>query len=318
MKHIYNNICEHIGKKPNCSRNSLAFIVKEGIRIEEIIRYFPINISSLLHKAIKQNEKLAEQIQEIRIRVGRPIILKLQNLDILIEYIVNQTEILQILEKICENSIYAYKNRICNGYITIKGGHRIGITGSAVVENEKIINIKYITSLNFRIARQVLNCSNKIIGQVIDEKNQDIYNTLIVSPPGRGKTTILRDLIRNLSNGIDEINFKGRTCGVVDERGEIAAMYKGVPQNDIGIRTDIIENISKAKGIKILIRTMAPEIIACDEIGSKEDVEAIQEAIISGVKGIFTMHGRTLDDVKSNNQINKLIEENKIEKIIFI
>ena len=293
-------------------------MLKEGIRIEEIIRYFPINISSLLHKAIKQNEKLAEQIQEIRIRVGRPIILKLQNLDILIEYIVNQTEILQILEKICENSIYAYKNQICNGYITIKGGHRIGITGSAVVENEKIINIKYITSLNFRIARQVLNCSNKIIGQVIDEKNQDIYNTLIVSPSGRGKTTILRDLIRNLSNGIDEINFKGRTCGVVDERGEIAAMYKGVPQNDIGIRTDIIENISKAKGIKILIRTMAPEIIACDEIGSKEDVEAIQEAIISGVKGIFTMHGRTLDDVKSNNQINKLIEENKIEKIIFI
>lgn len=277
-----------------------------------------MNISSLLYKAINQNEKIKEQIQEIRIRVGRPIILKLHNLDILIEYIVNQTEVLQILEKICENSIYAYKNQICNGYITIKGGHRIGITGSAVVENEKIINIKYITSLNFRIARQVLNCSNKIIGQVIDEKNQDIYNTLIVSPPGRGKTTILRDLIRNLSNGIDEINFKGRTCGVVDERGEIAAMYKGVPQNDIGIRTDIIENISKAKGIKILIRTMAPEIIACDEIGSKEDVEAIQEAIISGVKGIFTMHGRTLKDVKSNSQINKLIEENKIEKIIFI
>lgn len=293
-------------------------MLKEGIRIEEIIRYFPINISSLLYKAINQNEKIKEQIQEIRIRVGRPIILKLHNLDILIEYIVNQTEILHILEKICENSIYAYKNQICNGYITIKGGHRIGITGSAVVENEKIINIKYITSLNFRIARQVLNCSNKIIGQVIDEKNQDIYNTLIVSPPGRGKTTILRDLIRKLSNGIDEINFKGRTCGVVDERGEIAAMYKGVPQNDIGIRTDIIENISKAKGIKILIRTMAPEIIACDEIGSKEDVEAIQEAIISGVKGIFTMHGKTLEDVKSNNQINKLIEENKIEKIIFI
>jgi len=293
-------------------------LLKEGIRIEEIIRYFPINISSLLYKAINQNEKIKEQIQEIRIRVGRPIILKLHNLDILIEYIVNQTEILHILEKICENSIYAYKNQICNGYITIKGGHRIGITGSAVVENEKIINIKYITSLNFRIARQVLNCSNKIIGQVIDEKNQDIYNTLIVSPPGRGKTTILRDLIRKLSNGIDEINFKGKTCGVVDERGEIAAMYKGVPQNDIGIRTDIIENISKAKGIKILIRTMAPEIIACDEIGSKEDVEAIQEAIISGVKGIFTMHGKTLEDVKSNNQINKLIEENKIEKIIFI
>ena len=293
-------------------------MLKEGIRIEEIIRYFPINISSLLYKAISQNEKLAEQIQEIRIRVGRPIILKLQNLDILIEYIVNQTEILQILEKICENSIYAYKNQICNGYITIKGGHRIGISGSVIQNDGKISNINYISNLNFRIARQIIGASNEILRYILNIEENSIYNTLIVSPPGRGKTTILRDLIRNLSNGIDEINFKGRTCGVVDERGEIAAMYKGVPQNDIGIRTDIIENISKAKGIKILIRTMAPEIIACDEIGSKEDVEAIQEAIISGVKGIFTMHGRTLDDVKSNNQINKLIEENKIEKIIFI
>ncbi len=227
-----------------------------------------MNISSLLYKAINQNEKIKEQIQEIRIRVGRPIILKLHNLDILIEYIVNQTEVLQILEKICENSIYAYKNQICayknqicNGYITIKGGHRIVITGSAVVENEKIINIKYITSLNFRIARQVLNCSNKIIGQVIDENNQDIYNTIILSPPGRGKTTILTEIISKLRNGIDELNFKGRTCGVVDERGEIAAMYKGVPQNDIGIRTDIIENISKAKGIQLCIKVFHKMIL---------------------------------------------------------
>ena len=105
---------------------------------------------------------------------------------------------------------------------------------------------------------------------------------------------------------------------MVDERGEIAAMYKGVPQNDIGIRTDIIENISKAKGIKILIRTMAPEIIACDEIGSKEDVEAIQEAIISGVKGIFTMHGKDMEDIKLNTNIKELIDNRKIEKIIFL
>ena len=190
----------------------------------------------------------------------------------IVEYKITQNEILQIVERLCENSIYAYKKQLCEGYITIRGGHRVGISGTTVVENGEIINIKYITSLNFRIAREVLNCSNRIIGQVIDTKNQTIFNTLIVSPPGKGKTTILRDLIRKLSNGITEINFKGKTCGVVDERGEIAAMYRGIPQNDVGMRTDIIDNVSKAKGIKMLIRTMAPEIIACDEIGGIEDI----------------------------------------------
>ena len=286
--------------------------------MEEIIKYFPPNIAQILYNAINQNARIKQEAQEIRIRVERPIIIKLRNLDVMIEYKINQSEILQILERICENSIYAYKRQICEGYITIKGGHRIGLTGSAVIENGEIINIKYVTSLNFRIARQILNCSNKILGQVLNLKEQTIFNTLIVSPPGKGKTTILRDTIRRISNGIEELNFKGKTCGVVDERGEIAAMYKGIPQNDVGIRTDVIENITKSKGMKILIRTMSPEVIACDEIGTKEDAEAISEALISGVKGIFTMHGSNLEDIKSNPQINKLIEEKKIEKIIFI
>ena len=286
--------------------------------MEEIIKYFPPNIAQILNNAIMKNTQIKEEAQEIRIRVERPIIIKLRNLDVMIEYKINQSEILQILERICENSIYAYKRQICEGYITIKGGHRIGLTGSAVIENGEIINIKYVTSLNFRIARQVLNCSNKILGQVLNLKEQTIFNTLIVSPPGKGKTTILRDAIRRISNGIEELNFKGKTCGVVDERGEIAAMYRGIPQNDVGIRTDVIENIKKSKGMKILIRTMSPEVIACDEIGTKEDAEAISEALISGVKGIFTMHGSNLEDIKSNPQINKLIEEKKIEKIIFI
>lgn len=286
--------------------------------MEEIIKYFPPNIAQILYNAINQNARIKQEAQEIRIRVERPIIIKLRNLDVMIEYKINQSEILQILEKICENSIYAYKRQICEGYITIKGGHRIGLTGSAVIENGEIINIKYVTSLNFRIARQILNCSNKILGQVLNLKEQTIFNTLIVSPPGKGKTTILRDTIRRISNGVEELNFKGKTCGVVDERGEIAAMYRGIPQNDVGIRTDVIENITKSKGMKILIRTMSPEVIACDEIGTKEDAEAISEALISGVKGIFTMHGSNLEDIKSNPQINKLIEEKKIEKIIFI
>ena len=245
---------------------------------DEILRYFPLNIYNLIKDTLEHNTKIEEDLQEIRIRTNKPIILKLVQADIIIEYIVNTKEILQILERLCDNSIYSYKNQICEGFLTIKGGHRVGISGTAVIENDKIINLKYITSLNFRIAKEVLNCSNKIINEIIDVENNTIYNTLIVSPPGKGKTTMLRDFIRKISNGIPSMNFKGKTCGVVDERGEIAAIFHGIPQNDIGVKTDVIDNISKSKGMKMLIRSMAPEVIACDEIGSKEDIEAIRRS----------------------------------------
>ncbi len=286
--------------------------------MEEILKYLPNNIYILITETIKQNPqaKIKENAIEIRLRNNKPVIIKLHNLDIVIKYDVTEKDILYTLEKLCENSIYAYKNQICQGFITIKGGHRVGITGSCVIENGKIINIKYISSLNFRIAREIKGCCNKILKDVINKDN--IYTTLIVSPPGKGKTTMLRDLIRTISNGIPEINFRGKTCGVVDERGEISAMYKGIAQNDVGIRTDIIENINKAQGMQILIRSMSPEIIACDEIGTKEDVLAIKYAVTSGVKGIFTMHGAEMRDIRANKDINELIENKYIEKIIFI
>lgn len=287
-------------------------------QIEEIIKYFPNQIYNLIKNTIEQDSKIEKELEEIRIRAQRPILLKTRQADLIIDYLVTTSEILQIIERLCENSIYAYKNQICEGFLTIKGGHRIGITGTAVVEQEKIINLKYITSLNIRIAREIKNCSNDILTQIIDKENNSIFNTIIVAPPGKGKTTMLRDIIRNISNGIPSMNFKGMTCGLVDERGEIAAMYKGIPQNEIGIRTDVIENISKEKGMKMLIRSMAPEVIACDEIGSKEDIQAIQQAMTAGIKGIFTIHGKNMQDLKRNIGINDLIENKQIEKIIFL
>ena len=287
----------------------------------DVLYYFPGKVGKLISDTINNSNnasKIVLELQEIRIRCNRPIILRLRSCEIVIEYNVLENEILSILEKLCNNSIYAYKTQICEGFITVKGGHRVGITGNCVIENGKIINIKYISSLNFRIAREVKGCSLKIIDKVINFEKGSVNNTLIISEPGKGKTTMLRDIIRNISNGIESLNFRGKTCGVVDERGEIAAMYHGIPQNDIGFRTDVIENVSKSIGMKMLIRSMAPEVIVCDEIGSKEDIEAIKDAMISGVKGIFTMHGKNLEEIKLNRNINELIENKQIEKIIFL
>ena len=278
----------------------------------DILRYFPDNIRVVLENEINNNLV----IEEIRIRNSKPIILKLNNSEKIINYIVQTEDVLKTLQSICENSIYSYQNQICEGFITIKGGHRIGITGSAVIENNKVKNINYISNLNFRIARQIIGCSNNIIKEIINQEENTIYNTLIVSSPGAGKTTLLRDIIRNLSNGTVEIT--GKNIGVVDERGEIAAMYKGIPQNDLGIRTDIIENIKKSIGMKMLIRSMAPEIIVADEIGSKEDVQEINYAVCSGIKGIFTAHGNSLEDLKLNPAIAELIEKNIFEKLVFL
>lgn len=286
--------------------------------INQVLQYFPLEIYLQITKLIEDNPKTADIIQEIRIRTNMPIAIKVDNSNRILKHKVTQEEVLKTFEKICEGSIYSYRKQICEGFITVKGGHRIGITGNVAMEDEKVININYISSLNFRIARQKLECSNELLKFIINMEEGSIYNTLIVSPPGCGKTTVLRDAIRKLSNGIKEINFRGRTVGVVDERGEIAAMYKGVSQNDVGIRTDVIDNIPKGKGMHMLVRSMSPEIIACDEIGSFDDVQAINYAICSGIKGIFTAHGGSIEEINLNNEFAELLKKNILERIIFL
>lgn len=281
----------------------------------EILQYFPMRIKEKIKEKLRES---GQALEEIRIRVNCPIILKFNNTEEKIETVITNNDTREILQYVCENSIYAYQNEINNGYITIKGGHRVGVTGNCVIENNRVINISYIYSLNFRIAKQIIGAANEIIKYIVNIQNKEVYSTLIVSPPGVGKTTVLRDLIRQLSNGIEYINLKGKTIGIADERGEIASMYKGIPQNDVGIRTDVLDNIPKFIGMEMLIRSMAPEIIVADEIGNVEDIRAINYATSCGIKGIFTAHGESVEDIKRSIYLSKLIESNSIQVIIFL
>lgn len=285
--------------------------------LENILNYMPIKLKQYLKYKIEENLKY-KNIEEIRLRINKQLCLKIGQELILEEYIISAQELLETFQKICENSVYTYTRQICDGFITIKGGNRVGIVGSAVLEKGQVINVNYISSLNFRVAREKIGCSDSIMPELIDFETSNIYNTLIISPPGGGKTTILRDIIRNISNGIEALNFKGKTCGIVDERGEIAAMYKGVPQNNVGMRTDVIDNIPKPDGIRILVRSMSPNVIACDEIGSKKDVQAIDYAMCSGVKGIFTAHGKNLEQIEQNEDLSILLRKGYFERLLLL
>lgn len=280
--------------------------------MEYILKCLPTQLAKLI---LEHN---IQKLEEIRIRANKPVILKLRQVEIVLNYTITTNEIIGILQNICNNSIYTYQNQICNGFITLPGGNRVGIAGNVVIKDGKVSNISYIYSLNFRISHQINGASDNILKYVLDTENNTIFNTLIVSPPGAGKTTIIRDLAKRISNGINEINFRGLDVSIIDERGEIAAMTKGIIFNDVGIRTDVLDNVPKSIGIRMAVRSMAPKVIIADEIGNKDDVNIINYAICSGVKCIFTAHGSDMEDLLKNNEINKIINLQLFSKIIFL
>lgn len=285
------------------------------MNIDGILRYFPQKVQELIKNNI--NDEELEMLEEIRVRNNLPLILKIGQAEKVIDYKITTEDINYIFQKICENSIYSYQKQIANGFITVQGGNRVGIVGTAVLDgNDKVINFNYISGLNFRISRQIIGCSNQIVDEIFNGCG-GIYNTLIISKPGIGKTTLLKDIVRNVSNGMPN-KFKGMNVTVIDERGEISATYKGIMQNDLGMRTDVINDIPKYIGMKMAIRSMAPKVIVADEIGNKRDSEAIKYAMCCGVKGIFTAHGASLEELEKNPEISDLLENKIFEKIICI
>lgn len=265
-------------------------------------------------------------IEEIRIRAGQPIIVRKNFTDYFVQQngrlthffadgvSVSYPEIQDTLALLSRYSFYAFQEEMKQGFFTIQGGHRVGIAGKAVLEGGQVKTIKNISALNIRIAHAVYGCANEAMPYI--RKDGNIGHTLIVSAPGCGKTTLLRDIIRQLSNGT--ANHPGVTVGIADERGEIAGCFMGVAQNDVGIRTDVLDCCPKAQGMMMLLRSMSPQVIAVDEIGTAEDFDAIESILYAGVTLVCTVHGNHIADIQNRPYLNRLLASNVFQNIILL
>ncbi|WZL71451.1 stage III sporulation protein AA [Clostridiaceae bacterium 35-E11] len=292
---------------------------------KEVWEALPLNIRKLF-----MNVPLAyiKDMEEIRLRTYKPLMIGVGNKDFFIgktgditphisqSYIVTKSDIEKTYQLITDYSVYALEEEIKNGFLTIKGGHRVGICGRAVLNKRQVKTMKDISGLNIRISKEKLGISQGIMSHLVE--NNEFHNTLIISPPQCGKTTLLRDIIRNLSNGMKNLNFSGFKVGVVDERSEICGIYQGVPQNDVGIRTDILDACPKAEGMMMLIRSMSPQVIATDEIGKKEDIYAIEEALNAGINLITTVHGKDMEEIMRRPNMNHLLLQGVFKRIIIL
>lgn len=268
-----------------------------------------------------QKEELSyEYLQEIKLRVGQPLLLLYRGGELIPgkrsgrAYKVTKEDIREMLEYISNYSLYAYEEEMKQGFITIEGGHRIGMAGQAIIEEGRVKNLKYISSINVRMSHEVLGCADGIFPYITG--NQRLFHTLVISPPRCGKTTLLRDMVRQISGGNRYV--KGMSVGVVDERSEIAGCYMGVAQNHLGMRTDVLDCCPKAEGMIMLIRSMGPEVIAVDEIGTEQDVHAIEYAMHCGCKMLATVHGQSMEELKRKPLFGEMVEKRRFERYIVL
>lgn len=271
-------------------------------------------LGSTINNILQENHIPFSKLQEIRLRIGKPLIIVSDNIEFVLHKIIEKEELMEILEYVSNYSLYAFENELKQGFITIEGGHRVGMTGQVLIENGEVKNIKHISSMNIRVSHEVLNCADIIFPYITE--NKQICNTLIISPPRCGKTTILRDIIRQVSDGNKWV--RGCSVGVVDERSELGGCYLGVPQNQLGIRTDILDCCPKSKGMLMLVRSMAPQVIAVDEIGSAEDIHALEYAMLCGCKMIATVHGASMEEVRKKPILEELVKSHRFERYVVL
>lgn len=284
----------------------------------KVINLLPANI----RKAVRRTIRDAGDLQEIRLRAGKPLILTCRGEEVVPGekrggdggYIVSKEEIDEFLEYISNYSLYAFEEEMKQGFITIGGGHRVGIAGQAIVEKGKVKNLRYITSVNIRMSHEIFGCGDKVFPYVT--KCRRPLHTLLVSPPGCGKTTLLRDMIRQISDG--NPYTKPMTVGVVDERSEIAGCHHGVPQNDLGIRTDVMDACPKAEGMLMMIRSMRPQVLAVDEIGEAEDVQAVSYAMHCGCKMLATAHAESMEELNRKPVFSRMVEEKRFDRYVIL
>lgn len=290
---------------------------------EEILHMFPASLRGLFHTAALA----AQEVQEIRLRAEKPVILIRKQQEYFLTKegrftkemagakVMDAGELEQILQHICKYSVYAYVDEIRQGYLTLPGGHRVGVAGQVVLEDEnRIRTIKNIRYLNIRIAHEIKGAAEPVISEVYEKGR--FCNTLILSPPGCGKTTLLRDLVREISDG--NAWGAGMFVSVVDERSELAGSYLGVAQNDLGIRTDVLDGCPKAMGMMLLIRSMAPEVIAVDELGCPEDADAVEKVLRCGCHILSTIHAEDMEELRRKSFMKRLLAEGAFRRFIVL
>ncbi|SHG65362.1 stage III sporulation protein AA [Thermosyntropha lipolytica DSM 11003] len=280
----------------------------------EILPYLAPGIAKLLWG---KDDKFFAGLEEIRLRIKSPLILKIGDRDYTINrrgeittrlddaYVVEGEDIYRSIASISDNSLYAFEEDIKKGFITIPGGHRVGLAGQVVYKGNNICILKNFSSICFRVAREIKGCAKGLLPYLID-KNGQIVNTLLISPPRCGKTTILRDLARMIADGI-HIPFPHNVV-IIDERSEIAGCYQGVPQLEVGVRTDVLDACPKALGMMMAIRSLSPEVIVTDEIGREEDIASIYECINAGVAVIATVHARNIEELERRVLFKELLK----------
>jgi stage III sporulation protein AA len=260
------------------------------------------------------------EIYEIRLRVGRPLFLTCRCGGFFLRvrgsenYLVTREDLRETLEYISGYSLYAYEEELRQGFLSVQGGHRVGVTGKVILENNRIRGMKYISCINVRLAHEIPGCAAPVMPYI--QNAQGVAHTLIISPPRCGKTTLLRDIIRILSDGKN--GYPGLTVGVVDERSELAGCYQGIPQKDLGARTDVLDGCPKAEGMQMLLRAMSPEVIAVDELGKEEDFRAVEAVIHCGCRLLATAHGNSLEELLCQPFFQRLKKMHVFERYILL